>query len=792
MSLYPDAGSDTPPTSSSHRRFQVGIHVDRAWRDHPDVTPSVYATLVVATSKASKAGRVVARLATIARTLGRDSERATDQVRRDLRVLERVGALTCSRTRGGAGVTELRLQRAAGGYDVIPWEIVRALEAGSVDGEVLRTWAHLDQRMGREGWTRDSNADLAASAGVSTRTVPRHLAQLEGIGMVRRGGGGVRTIARAGANLPTEPRKGTTAGGSGRATGAGPHDTDAGSGHDTDAGSIELTPDDSLTPEISPSSRSACHRGERDGGRKRPEGGIYAKPEVAEVRDLLEQQPAWRGLERAAWQARILTLAWPALQQGMTPAAVAHALAVRGRDAIDEAIELAQPLVGPAQRVIREVRIDIKLGDACRECGRDAVEAGQVQMTAGRCRDCRGGCREETGEEIPAEVLAEVYAHLGVTAPEPSTSTTVHDHQDDQESTSEEQTMITIGAQSRLTREVLESATPQERADLLAQRVQQVEQLREQRHDGHSDRVDAGPTPAEDSPSTSRADATRERWPGTVTDLEAERPRRRAATPAPTSTNERRRVLRRRAQERRRAGGPPARVDADRARQHLQALRDLGYSASVLAALAHVDPGTVRNLLLDPETHPRAARLIGRDLEQQVLDAEFDLDLLPETSHVPAEPTRRRFRALAAIGWSLAELAEQVGVTEAAVSKTAHASAIQAGVARRYRDLYAQLENTPGPSDRARHEAQKRGWAPPAAWENIDDLTERPDTARPAGGQHIYLEDLQDCASWGLDIAQAAVRLGVTKDAIEACARRARRRDVLDRLRANRIERSVA
>src|SRR5699024_10318492 len=131
------------------------------------------------------------------------------------------------------------------------------------------------------------------------------------------------------------------------------HDTEVGSGHDTDVGSMYLAPVDHLTPDTFPTSRSARHLGERasraTSGRKRPTGGIYAKPEVSQVRDLLEVARAWRFGPRVRWQAGILSEARPYLEAGMDPAAVAHALVVRAECEIDEAIELDQPPLAAAR-----------------------------------------------------------------------------------------------------------------------------------------------------------------------------------------------------------------------------------------------------------------------------------------------------------------------------------------------------------------------------------------------------------------------------------------------------------
>src|SRR5699024_774391 len=79
----------------------------------------------------------------------------------------------------------------------------------------------------------------------------------------------------------------------------------------------------------------------------------------------------------------------------------------------------------------------------------------------------------------------------------------------DQEIHTQETTMtITVGPHTRLTREVLEAASPQERAELLAARVAQVEQLRQQRT---PDETPASP-PARATCRPAAEDLSAERW----------------------------------------------------------------------------------------------------------------------------------------------------------------------------------------------------------------------------------------------------------------------------------------
>lgn len=109
--------------------------------------------------------------------------------------------------------------------------------------------------------------------------------------------------------------------------------------------------------------------------------------------------------------------------------------------------------------------------------------------------------------------------------------------------------------------------------------------------------------------------------------------------------------------------------------------------------------------------------------------------LLP--GYVPGHGTRRRIRALTAIGWPYQELAVRLGVTWSGASQLARRPE-STPVTPRIRDaiaaLYEELSMVPGPSLRARTWAAKRNWAPPLAWDDdtIDDPEARPSTAPPA------------------------------------------------------------
>lgn len=98
--------------------------------------------------------------------------------------------------------------------------------------------------------------------------------------------------------------------------------------------------------------------------------------------------------------------------------------------------------------------------------------------------------------------------------------------------------------------------------------------------------------------------------------------------------------------------------------------------------------------------------------------------------------TRRRLQALAALGWDWTILARHIGCHEEAVRTIVFRRRyVYAATAERVAEVYEELSMTPRPATtsgernaraRAVGKARRYGWAPPLAWDDIDDPTERP------------------------------------------------------------------
>ncbi|MEU0078606.1 hypothetical protein ABZY58_11970 [Micromonospora tulbaghiae] len=102
-------------------------------------------------------------------------------------------------------------------------------------------------------------------------------------------------------------------------------------------------------------------------------------------------------------------------------------------------------------------------------------------------------------------------------------------------------------------------------------------------------------------------------------------------------------------------------------------------------------------------------------------------------ANIRAVGTARRLQALMAIGWARAELARQLGLSEKRVSQLTFNTDgnVHWRTAAKVRALYKELSATPGPEKRAIYAADRHRFAPPAAWDNIDDPNETPYVRAP-------------------------------------------------------------
>jgi hypothetical protein len=102
---------------------------------------------------------------------------------------------------------------------------------------------------------------------------------------------------------------------------------------------------------------------------------------------------------------------------------------------------------------------------------------------------------------------------------------------------------------------------------------------------------------------------------------------------------------------------------------------------------------------------------------------------------VPSLITARKLRALAAIGWPSYVLAERMGVSRQLLTRLRlvdrRCKSVFTSTAEKIDALYLELHMIPGPSPTMRRRAAANGWAPPLAWNDIDDPDETPQLGAP-------------------------------------------------------------
>lgn len=112
-----------------------------------------------------------------------------------------------------------------------------------------------------------------------------------------------------------------------------------------------------------------------------------------------------------------------------------------------------------------------------------------------------------------------------------------------------------------------------------------------------------------------------------------------------------------------------------------------------------------------------------------------EIDYLTGTRYyVSAAGSRRRLQALACMGWSMRELGERSGVNLRTLDhwRAGRTTRMHPEHADIIANLFRQLWDQPGPSHITKGWARKHGWAPPLAWDNIDDEHEQPKGLRYA------------------------------------------------------------
>lgn len=222
--------------------------------------------------------------------------------------------------------------------------------------------------------------------------------------------------------------------------------------------------------------------------------------------------------------------------------------------------------------------------------------------------------------------------------------------------------------------------------------------------------------------------------------------------------------------------GQRRRTDATQTRHHIERLIAHGWTQAQIARTA----GLVHHLISD-------VRYGKETISTKTAYAVLSVPLGPppaDTRDVDATGTIRRLRALVAIGWPIDQLAPQVGIFPTALGNIARGELahVRATTADTVALHYQHLVRRPGPSNRSRILARKKGWHGPAAWDDIDNPDEQPDLDPPADELDLKRNDLaahrraeiEHLDSFGLPVLDIAARLDIAESTVNGVLREIR------------------
>lgn len=214
-------------------------------------------------------------------------------------------------------------------------------------------------------------------------------------------------------------------------------------------------------------------------------------------------------------------------------------------------------------------------------------------------------------------------------------------------------------------------------------------------------------------------------------------------------------------------------VDAGPARERVAALRATGLGLRRIAELTGVRRGTLTELLTGRQSRTgRPSEKVLQGTAEKILAVpvpEVGYAAAADHTVVSALGATRRLQALVAAGWPASALAPQLGMTDSNLSQlvTGRQTTCTAARARAVAALFAELQMTPGPSDRATQRGRTNGWPLPMEWDEevLDDPDATPQFDRwtPASSTAERRDQVAVLTAKGLSTDQIAERLGVTR-----------------------------
>jgi hypothetical protein len=232
--------------------------------------------------------------------------------------------------------------------------------------------------------------------------------------------------------------------------------------------------------------------------------------------------------------------------------------------------------------------------------------------------------------------------------------------------------------------------------------------------------------------------------------------------------------------ELRRLSGIPSHIAGPVVAAHIHTLISSGHTIRGIARQATVSERAVTYILGGQQkvTRPKALALLA-------------VRPLGENPRVDPTGTIRRIQALAVIGWPVVWVAEQAGYAPSYLFNimAGRVSTVPRDVARRLAAVYREYSHRPGPSEFARSSARRNNWHGPAAWDEIDNPDEQPDTepvveAEPTREElaAIRKAEIAHLLSFNLSTTEIASRLHMAHGYV---------RDIARTLRSSSLEKAA-
>lgn len=246
-------------------------------------------------------------------------------------------------------------------------------------------------------------------------------------------------------------------------------------------------------------------------------------------------------------------------------------------------------------------------------------------------------------------------------------------------------------------------------------------------------------------------------------------------------------------------------VDAEPVREHVLDLIEYGIGYKRIADLAGVGVTGVRTLVWGrQDPGPRYGEIpkrVGREKAEKILAVQPEIENMGSGRPVSAIGTHRRIQALVARGWSVSRINALLGWDPGSLHSKMRRDKVSVATHLAVADIYEQIWNQQPPRQEWRERiaysrsvrfAQRQGWLPPLAWDDIDTDPEPPrDTVRQGRATaDEVLDDVEFLLDAGESPEQVAAIVGRKLGALTKLAERNGRRELANVF--NAIEKRAA